>query len=525
MMPSLFSAVSGLKGNQEMMNVIGNNIANVNTPGFKASQVNFADLLSQTIKGASLPTSNIGGTNPIQVGQGMSVASIDTIFNNCSMQQTGKSTDLGINGDGLFILGSGTSQYYTRNGDFGFDSQGNLVSNGNGMYVQGWMPDATGAINTNDAPANITLNLSASTPAAATSSMTLAGNLNAELNNGTLTFANGSTTAPFAVNDGSKDYNCQITFTKGTTFNTWNWAVTDATSGQSYGSGTITLDSGGNVTGYSGTATIGNATLSPPASGSPNAFTLTGGTFISTIPAPTYTPPEADVVHTVYDALGNQYSLDIRFTKNNIGNWTWNLESITDSNGRQLTLPSPVPGGTVEFDGTGKLVSGGTASLSFDPNPSGSSSIAPVSIALDLSQLTQDASATTATVQSQNGYAFGTLQSFTIDQTGTVMGVFSNGVNKPLAQIALADFPNPSGLAKAGGNVYMATANSGAITIKQAGTGNLGTIQTGSLEMSNVDLAQEMSNMIIAQSGFEANSKVITTSNQMLQSLVNMIPG
>ena len=186
MMPSLFSAVSGLKGNQEMMDVIGNNIANVNTPGFKSSPVNFADLLSQTMKGASLPTSTTGGTNPIQVGQGTSVASVDTNFTSGSLQQTGNNTDLGINGDGLFILGSGGNQYYTRDGDFSFDASGNLVSNTNGMNVQGWMANASGAISTSATPTNISINLNATAPAKATSNMVMSGNLNSVLNNGTL---------------------------------------------------------------------------------------------------------------------------------------------------------------------------------------------------------------------------------------------------------------------------------------------------------------------------------------------------
>jgi flagellar hook protein FlgE len=144
-------------------------------------------------------------------------------------------------------------------------------------------------------------------------------------------------------------------------------------------------------------------------------------------------------------------------------------------------------------------------------------------ISLNFSGLTQDDAANSAAVQSQNGYTSGTLQNYTIDQTGTITGSFSNGVTQSLGQIALANFPNPGGLASDGSNLYAATANSGTITVQPAGTGSLGTIQTGSLEMSNVNLSQEMSNMIIAQSGFDANSKVITTDDQLLQTLVNMV--
>jgi flagellar hook protein FlgE len=639
MMPSLFSAVSGLKGNQELMDVIGNNIANVNTPGFKSSSVNFADLLSQTMKGASLPTITTGGTNPIQIGQGTSVASVDTNFTSGSLQQTGDDTDLGINGDGLFILGSGNNQYYTRDGDFSFDASGNLVSNSNGMNVQGWMANSSGTISTSAAPTNIGINLNATAPAKATSSMVMSGNLDSQLNNGTLKF-NQSETVPFEVNDGTKNYNAQINFSQtssSSSSSTWSWTVTNATTGASYGSGTMTLGSNGNVTGSTGTATIGAATITPPTTGSnANAFTSTG-TYVTnpssqsfaptssasstsftaydgsgdttnckltftqgsafntwdwsitdastgasygsgtatmssatgdvasssgtaTVPingtdytitpptsgnanafnialssggnggtlvgigaqsanATTFTPPADDVVQMVYDALGDQYSVDLAFTENSVGSWGWTAKSITDSQGNTYT-PSSGGTGNLQFDDTGALPSGTTGTFSFAPT---TGNVAPVSVTLDFSGLTQDDADNSAAVESQNGYTSGTLQNYTIDQTGTITGSFSNGVTQALGQIALADFPNPGGLSSSGSNLYTATANSGTITIQPAGTGSLGTIQTGSLEASNVDLSQEMSNMIIAQSGFDANSKVITTDDELLQTLVGMV--
>jgi len=414
MMSSLFSAVSGLKSNQEMMDVIGNNIANVNTPGFKSSQVNFADLLSQTMKGASLPTTTTGGTNPIQIGQGTSTASVDTNFTGGSLQQTGIGTNLGINGDGLFILGSGGNQYYTRDGDFSFDSQGNLVSNANGMYVQGWMPNASGTIDATASPTNLSINLNASAPAQATSVMALSGNLDEQ----------------------------------------------------------------------------------------------------STTPQ--------NVVVNAYDSLGDQYTVNLQFTEDPTtpGSWDWAATSITDSSGFSDT--SGASSGNVTFDSSGVLNSGSPGTITFSPT---NGATTPATIALDMSGLTQYSSATTAALKTQNGYTPGTLQSYTIDQTGTITGSFSNGVTTSLGQIALANFPNPGGLQSAGNNTYSASANSGATTIQPAGTGSLGTIKTDSLEMSNVDLSQEMSNMIIAQSGFDANSKVITTDDQLMQTLVNMIQG
>ena len=322
MMPSLFSAVSGLKSNQEMMDVIGNNIANVNTPGFKSSSVNFADLLSQTMKGASLPTSTTGGTNPIQIGQGTNVASVDTNFTNGSLQQTGNNTDLGINGDGLFILGSGGNQYYTRDGDFSFDASGNLVSNANGMNVQGWMANSSGTITTSATPTNIGINLNASTPAQATSSMVLSGNLNSDLNNGTLLFSSGTGSFPFSVTDGDAPPttgNWQLSFSPAGPFNTWNWTITDANTGSTLDAGTLTLDSTtGKITnmttsqGYTGT--VGTSTGDQVVANNTNIIqgvndnidlSLNGGAATSiTIPPGSYATP-AELVTAVNKGITN----------------------------------------------------------------------------------------------------------------------------------------------------------------------------------------------------------------------------
>ncbi|MGD0622009.1 MAG: flagellar hook-basal body complex protein, partial [Thermacetogeniaceae bacterium] len=575
---------------------------------------------------------------------GTNVASVDTNFTNGSLQQTGNNTDLGVNGDGLFILGSGGNQYYTRDGDFSFDASGNLVSNTNGMTVQGWMANSSGTISTSSTPTNVTINLNATAPAKATSSVVMSGNLDSQLNNGTLAF-NESETVPFVSNgtaaqinftqtgtsgtsslwnwtvtdgtgasDGSGTMtldsngtvtassgsatvgadtitppatgstnanafttsgtfttdpssqsfsptgsaastsftaydgngnatNCKLTLTQGSAFNTWDWTVTDASTGASYGTGTVTMGSAtGDVTSSTGTATVPivnsltatttDYTITPPISGTAvNAFTIAlssapttpAGNLVgigaTSANATTFTTPADDVIPKVYDALGDQYSVDLAFTKNSVGSWGWNINSITDSQGNTYT-PSSGGTGSLQFGDTGALPSGTTGTFSFAPT---TGNIAPVSITLNFSGLTQDDAANSAAVQSQNGYTSGTLQSYTIDQTGTITGSFSNGVTQALGQIALANFPNPGGLASNGNNLYEATANSGTITVQPAGTGSLGTIQTGSLEMSNVNLSQEMSNMIIAQSGFDANSKVITTDDQLLQTLVNMV--
>lgn len=180
MMSSLFSAVSGMKNHQTRMDVIGNNIANVNTYGYKASRVTFQDQLSQTLQGASMPQNNRGGTNPMQKGLGVGIASIDTLFTDGSYQSTGKPTDLSIQGDGFFILSDGANQYYTRAGNFDFDTAGNYVVPGTGLKVMGWTADSTGAIDLAAPPGPLQVPVGKTTPAQISTNIVHAKNLSAD---------------------------------------------------------------------------------------------------------------------------------------------------------------------------------------------------------------------------------------------------------------------------------------------------------------------------------------------------------
>ena len=197
MMRSLFSGVSGLKNHQTRMDVIGNNISNVNTTGFKSSRVTFSDTLNQTMTGAAAPTENLGGTNPKQIGLGSAISSIDLLFTDGSVQSTGKNTDLCLSGNGLFVVSNGSQTYYTRNGAFEFDANGNYVIPGSGMYVQGWM-GTDGTVNTTGAAGNITIPAGKSMESATTTMATYTNNLNAsttgyEISNILVTRANGTT--------------------------------------------------------------------------------------------------------------------------------------------------------------------------------------------------------------------------------------------------------------------------------------------------------------------------------------------
>ena len=411
MMRSMFSGVSGLRIHQSMMDVIGNNIANINTVGYKSSSVNFQSMLSQTIKGASAGDDDSGGSNPIQVGLGAKMSSIDSNFIQGNLQSTGKVTDMAIQGEGFFILDSGAGTYYTRAGNFSFDSNGNLVNPSDGSIVQGWLADTEGNIDTNDNISNINIPINQIIEPRATEKIGYSGNL-------------------------------PSTAAAGDTFNT---------------------------------------------------------------------PIE------VIDSQGNKHTLEMQFQKTADNAWDW---SVTEPAGAVGT-------GEITFNANGSIDSI-TYDEPADPiayNPSGAEamSITPDFGTIDsIDGITQFSTNCTVAAVSQDGNVSGTLQSISIGGNGEVTGVFSNGQNRSLAQIALALFKNPSGLLNIGNSFFTESNNSGVPIIGESDSGGRGQIIVGTVEMSNVDLAKEFANMIVAQRGFQANSKIISASDEMLQELVRM---
>lgn len=430
MMRSMFAGVSGLRNHQTRMDVIGNNIANVNTVGYKRGKVIFQDMLSQSIRGASSPQGGRGGTNPQQVGLGVTINTIDTIHTQGSSESTGKATDMMVDGDGMFIVADGSNKFYTRAGNFDFDSSGTLI-NANGLKVQGWNANDTGAIDTTQ-PAGeiaITKGVAISQP---TSTVQFSGNLDAN----TVLYAAGS-------------------------------------------------------------PVVGEVALSA----------------------------------NVYDSLGNSHTVYIYLQNNADNTWT-----ISDTSGDPANPANPAwvqlnIGGDVEFNPDGTFLTDPVVTVTgqpVDPDAQEFDDTTPLpagnlpAVSFDFSKLTQLAGNTNVQMSYQDGAAAGVLTGFAVDKTGVITGQFSNGMSKQLAQVAMANFSNPGGLSKTGGNVYAETNNSGAAQIGTAGTGGRGEITPGSLEMSNVDLSQEFTDMIITQRGFQANSRIITTSDEMLQELVNL---
>ncbi|RSM46945.1 flagellar hook protein [Actinoplanes sp. ATCC 53533] len=411
MLRSLFSGISGLRAHQQMMDVTGNNISNVNTTGYKSSQTVFQDTLSQMVNAAGAPQNGAGGTNPAQVGLGVRTASVNANFSQGAAQTTGKAGDMMIQGDGFFIAKSGGETVYTRAGSFTFDANGSLTTP-NGQIVQGWTADSQGVVNPAGSPGPLKLPIGISLSPVATTSFTLTGNLSHDA--------------------------------------------------------------------------------------------LLGATGAKTIPIPTI------------DQDGKAGTLDVVLTRQAdvpaappvAAYAVWEL-ALPDGSTRNINFPAGQAEG--DFDPANPTVDTGLITLG-----------APTSYTIDIHDLTCYAGNTEARVSASDGSGAGILSSYTVSNTGQIVGVFSNGLKQTLGQLALANFNNVNGLEKIGDSMFRSTVNSGLAQVGSAGSAGLGLITSGALEMSNVDLAQEFTNLVIAQRGFQANSRIITTSDEILQELVNL---
>ncbi|WP_448521026.1 flagellar hook protein FlgE [Pseudothermotoga sp.] len=553
MMRSMFSGVSGMRNFQYELDVIGNNISNVNTVGFKGSRVTFQTALLQTLKAARAPQNNVGGTNPIQIGLGSQLATVDKIMTQGSFQNTGRKLDLAIQGDGFFVLSDGQGYYYTRAGALDVDMNGTLIHSSTGMKVQGWtaiQDPTTGQryIDTNQPIGDIVISAGMTMPANATSLARMEGNLNST-----------SGIMPFAMtvtDDDGQQHTVRFVFSKtegdfaeqGDPFaenQSYTWEARDEQNNL-LETGQIVVNRFGRVVesiGPDEVTVAPGASISIPSSGELRFYESDSPSNFVTAK---FESPRYVTAVEVYDTLGNPYSLYIEFVRlgqfEDMQNaWIWRVytasgEPITyiDANGQTSYNNTPYVGGVVDFNESGRLSTlyGITwdeatqtftvgnvelRTIQFDASHMGDGT---VTINLDLTSLTQFAGANSATFTYQNGNALGTLQSFAINEAGQIIGTFSNGLTDLLGQVALAVFNNPAGLTEIGNSLYVPSANSGLAQIGAAGTGGRGTLIPGALEMSNVDLAEEFTKMIIAQRGFQANARVITTADTILGELV-----
>lgn len=404
-MISIFTGVAGLRAHQRAVDVIANNIANLNTVGFKAGRASFQEALVQTLKAGSTT-----GVNPMQVGLGVNVGSIDNVMTQGNLKSTARPTDLAIVGDGFFVLSNGNSLAYSRDGVFQLDAENRLVSAGNGMRVAGWAADpTTGAVNTSAA-------------------VTPASELVIPL--GTLSIARQTTTASYQAN----------------------------------------LDA-----------------------------SAAGGTDVATS-------------FTLFDSLGQSHQVDVTFTKSATTNeWDWSATGA-DFTGSDT--------GTLTFNANGQITTPSEPLSLTLTNPNGAN--ANIDLDLDFSIVTQLAGASTVQVVYQDGVPLGTLESYIVNETGLLTGIFGNGMSQALGQIALARVPNPGGMSRMGDNLYGLSPNSGLAVIAPPGTSGNGKVASGFLEMSNVDLASEFADLVITQRGFQANSRIITTADEMLQDVLTI---
>jgi flagellar hook protein FlgE len=445
------------------MDVIGNNISNVNTTGFKRGRVNFQDMISQQLSGSAKPTEEKGGVNPKEVGLGMTVAAIDTVFTQGNLQSTGISTDVAIQGNGFFIEKNGENSFYTRAGAFGVDKNGTLVNPANGYKVQGWMArelNGEMVIQSAATPTDITIPIGSKDPAKATQNVNFACNLNKN----TPEIQEGANEAEIA---------------KGT----WNTEF------------------------------------------------------------------------KIYDSFGNSHLLNVNFTRVPGEPNQWRGAVQIDPDNAEFTQTRVGIGTTdvgensefiVQFDNTGTLQSVTIPGVNQTSNPEGeiilqasyrvpdsrdgengepyrqTFNISLGTIGSQINTVTQSASQSSTKAFYQDGYTMGYLERFQIDSTGTITGIYSNGTNRTIAQLALATFTNQGGLEKSGDTNFKESINSGIANIGVSGVAGKGSLLAGALEMSNVDLTEQFTDMIVTQRGFQSNAKTIQTADTLLETVLSL---
>lgn len=434
---ALYTGVSGLRVHQSRLDVVANNIANVNTPGYRSSRMLFQDLFSQTLQGAVAPSGNFGGSNAIQIGLGVAFGSVDINHTQGTLLTTGVATDLAVQGTGFFVLSDGGSQYYTRDGSFTLNTIGQLIDPSTGMRVQGYMADENGQVGPNIPLTDIVIPVGATSIVRATTTATMIGNLNSEA------LIGDTVTRVVRIFDSlGTPRDVSLTLTKGdvvnsggTDYSAWTWEASYTNSDDPpltnvVGSGVVLFDSEG---------------------GFVDEGTVAGGVFTSRAGAP------------------------------------------------QVSIDAAALGGVVTLP------------------------VVPIEFTLDYSAISELADETDVTLQSQDGFPRGTLESFSIGRDGTINGVFTNGLTRTIGQVALSTFSNLGGLEREGNNLFRATLGSGEPQIGTANTGGRGLISGGVLEGSNVDLGQEFSDLILTQRGYQANARTITAADTLLQEAVNLV--
>ncbi|MBS1717937.1 MAG: flagellar hook protein FlgE [Armatimonadetes bacterium] len=423
MLQALLAGVASIKAHQTRMDAIGNDLANVDTTAYKSSSVSFAEMIAQTVTGASAPNGSIGGRNPVQIGLGVIVSATNTNEAQGSLNATNNPTDLAVQGNGLFMVSDGSGIDYSRDGSFTLDANGDMVQTSTGRKLVGWRADSLGKVDT-------------------TQSI-----------------------------DPSKTVNIPI----------------------------------GTLNAVQGTTNV----------------TLTGNLSSAALATDSWS-----TTTRVYDSLGNPSDLTVTFKNHSttmgpgapagaVSSWDWDATV----GGSSVGSSSSTGNQPIYFDAAGNIVNGTALGAISVPGQNGAVNQAEN---LDFSAIHQLATATQVSVQNQNGFGPGSLESFQIGNDGLITGVFTNGLTRPLGQVALATFPNPAGLQRVGSNLWTTTVNSGTPNVGAPQLNGRGSIQSGFLEQSNVDISTAFTDLIVTQRGFQANTKIVQTVDEMLQDLINL---
>lgn len=574
---ALLTGLTGLNANSRNLEVIGNNIANVNTTAFKSSRMLFSTAMQRTLHIGSEPGDDTGGTNPFQIGLGVNVAGTQHDFSEGAFQPTGDGRDLAIDGEGFFVVQRGEDQLYTRAGAFRQDAAGNLVTI-DGDIVLGYAADADYNI-IDGVLSELTIPLGARAIAQSTENVRVVGNLNAagDLSGGGSVILLGATSLTgFRIMNGASNppdgdnlidadsllVEIEDPLSAGSAM--FNDGQTLQINGARKGGATlpvaeytITADSS-----IEDLMAFFNEALGLHATGTPNpdgrtpgavAVTLTGSLAVFgnvgevndlDLPSSAFRLLNADgsvdrlpfvssesqeasgesvrTTFIVYDSLGQEVAVNISFALESKGDtgttWRYFLESADDSD-----LDLRLGTGTVSFDTSGLLLADTPVTVTLDR--AGTGAATPLTFAVDFSEggeqmtsLADNPSSIASTFR--DGRPSGTLDDFGISRDGLVTGIFSNGLTRSLGRVVLAKFTNNNGLIEMGSNLFRGGPNSGEAAVVTPTTFGSGSIVSGALEQANVDLGQEFIKMIMSSTGYSASSRVVQTADELLQQLM-----
>jgi len=508
-MASFYIPLTGLESDSTALNTIANDLANLNTTGFKDQTVNFSDLFYQEIGEAD-------SGNLIQAGSGVSVAAIQSQFTQGSIVSTGNATDVAINGNGYFVLGQGAGDIYTRDGNFGLTNSGQLVTQA-GQPVMGY-PAVGGVVNTNSPLTAITVPVGQVEPPQASSTFGMNVNLDASATIGTT--VPGQITLYDSLGQSQL---ATVTYTK-TGTNTWSYAISmpqTVTANSSTAAGVTTID-------YNFGATGG--TVATVDAGSNLAITGPTATGTATINVPAVTAGETVAAYAtaLQGAVTAAGITGVTVTSTAAGKLSIAGANISTSGSVVQDPVATNTTGNLTFNSAGDLIvpAANVTGISFGGLADGAANMNlnwQILSSTGSPTITQTSAASGVPSTTQNGYPSGQYQSFSIAADGTVEASYSNGQQLAVGKVALANVANPNGLELLGGGDFAATQASGQPATGVSGSAGLGTFQDAALEESNVNISSEFSALIIAQRAFEANSKAITTFDTVAQETINMI--